>query len=273
MNYIEIIGPPGVGKSTLLKALVNRRKNERWKTYQEAIINIANTLKWKQLGSSKSQLLYVLNKINVSKYKELGLANTIVQYEASQIANSIKKKYEYFVDAEFEALNKMPLRISAINKSSFLSWHIKSLNKLFIMEAFGYMPTVIFAEGPCKTHHGLKYIQEHKVTADTLPRAIIYCTLSAKDNIKRIQTRATATGSVSTIHNQLNDEQLETLVLYTHQVAEENLTFLKRLGIPTYELNLTDTQSDVELNHIQDFITENINNSRHSLLDFARIYP
>lgn len=270
MNYIEIIGPPGIGKSTLLKALVDGTKDKKWKTYQEAIISIAKGLKLKELGSSKSRILYLLNKINLGGYKEFGISNTILQYEAPQIANSIQKKYEYFVDAEIKAVNEIPLRISAFNKSSFLTWHIQSLKKLFILEAFGYMPTVIFAEGPCKTHHGLTYIPKHNISADTLPKAIISCTLSVKENINRIQTRAIA-GSIGTVHNHLNNEPLETLVEYTHQLVRTNLMYLKGLGIPTYELNLTNMQSDAELNHIQNFITENINNSSHQVLNYAHL--
>lgn len=47
MNWIEIIGPYGVGKSTLLKALSTQRndKKHEWVFPDEAIIEIAKNTK------------------------------------------------------------------------------------------------------------------------------------------------------------------------------------------------------------------------------------
>lgn len=259
MNYIELIGPPSVGKTTLLNTLANSRKTNEWATYEEATYDIVDSLTWSQLYSPKSKLLYLINKVNFTNFKRLGINNTILKEVIPQVAGAIQKKYEYLVEAQLQAIQTLSLNISPINKCSFLNWHIQALQKLFMLETFGYTKTVLLAEGPFKNHHGLDQIHPNSITPNTLPNAVIYCTLSIANNIKRIQNRLALTGNISTIYNSLNKGQLEELVTYTHEIARVNVGSIKMLGIPIFEVDLTDHTPTPVLERIQQFITSNTN--------------
>lgn len=256
MNYIEMIGPPGIGKSTLLELLSDSRtKDASWKRYEEAIFDIAASLKWSQLKTPKSKLLYLINKSNISHYKKLGICNTIVNDVKRTFPNKVLTNYNFLVDAQLKAVQHIALNISPINKCSFINWHLQSLQKVFTLEAFHYEPTVIFEEGPLKTHFGLEQININHIEADSLPKAVIYCSLSIEDNLKRIQARKRTTGKLSAIHNELNKENLEQLVAYTHDVAASNYAFIRSIGIPTIEVDLSHPLTPSGIQQLNNFVT------------------
>ncbi len=272
MNYIELIGPPSVGKTTLLKTLTDHRdQNTQWKTYQEAIFNIVDTLDWSQMESQKSKLLFLLNKINQVHYKKFGICNTIISELTDEIPHSILQKYEYLIEANLSAIQSIYLNISPINKFSLLNWHIQSLQKIFILETFSYESTVLLSEGPFKTHYGLNNIKSDNFRSDTLPKAVIYCTLDIEENLNRIKKRKEVTGNLSKIHNELNNEHLEHLVAYTHNVAERNFTFIKSIGIPTIEVDLTHPVSHTELKQLNKFIETYSTTKQNMMFNYAVI--
>lgn len=272
INYIEFIGPPGVGKTTLFNLLVsNREKDSNWVTYQEAISNIADTISWEQLKNLKSTILYLLNKINLTQYKKQGICTILANELRGEIPHSIQTKYEYLMGAQLKAVASLNLNISSINKYSLLSWHLKSLEKAFLLEVFNYQRTVILTEGPFKTHYGLDYINLNQMDMDTIPRAVIYCTTSAEENLKRIQTRFVTTGKLSKIHTPLNNENLYFLVELTHDIAEKNLTFIKSLGVPTTEIDLTNPVTDYTIRELNHFISTYSNPTKYLTNKYAVI--
>lgn len=256
MNYIELIGPPAAGKSTLLNLMIGSRVSQnKWTTYDEAISNIVRSLHWNQLPDWKNKILYLINKNNPTSYKKIGINNIIIQNLTASLPELVHKKYEYLVEAQLKAIQEIDIHISSMNKCSFLNWHLRSIQKLITLEYFKYNSTVVFAEGPFKTHYGLKYIDLNRIQYDTLPKAVVYCTLSIEENSNRIQTRENITGHVSKIHNQLNGASLPELIIYTHRIAENNFAFLKSIGIPTYQVDLTEHITESELSKINQFVT------------------
>lgn len=255
MNYIEFIGPSAAGKTTLLNTLTSsRNENNQWKTYHEAIFDIVNKLDWSQMKTGKSKLLYLLNKGNISQYKKVGLSNTIIQELTKEIADPVQQKYEYLIEAQLKAIQSLQLNISPINKCSLLNWHLQSLQKIFVLEHFNYKPTVLLTEGPFKTHYGLNNINLNDIRSDTLPKAVIYCTLNLEKNLNRIKTRKNKTGRLSKIHSDLKHESLERMVTYTHEIATRNFIFVKSIGIPTIEVDLSLSLSSSDLNQLNRFI-------------------
>lgn len=269
MNYIELIGPPGIGKKTLLNTLADTRKNKSWKTYEEVTYDITDSLTWNQLNSPKTKFLYLINKINIINYKRLGISNTIIKELAPQIAGVIQKKYDYLFDAQLQAVQTLPLELLPIKKYSFIRCHIQALQKLFVLESFGYTPAVVFDKGPCNTHHGLNKITPNNISPDTLPNAVIYCALSVSNNIERIQNQHTSAGKTSTMHHKLNHDPVETIVSSAHQIAASNLAFIKTMGIPVFEIDMTNSLTEPVLEKLHSFIDRHSTPRQHYLLKYA----
>ena len=211
-----MIGPQGAGKTTLMKKLVQHRDiDSGWCTSAEAIIEIAGRVRWKDLNHLDQRLLWLLRKADLFELKINGLSNKLVRSLRDEEDLDVKRKYEYLIAAQ-----------------------IKALDRAFLLEEFNFSKTVVMDEGPFKTHYGLRYINPEKVVKETLPAAVIYGTIDKQKNVERIMKRYEATGSFSRIHNRINRDGVPEVTGKVHEILNENIKVIRKLGVPVMELDL-----------------------------------
>jgi len=255
MHYIEIIGPQGVGKTTLLNELMKARTGIHiWKTYPEAVTEMADSLSWNRYERINGKFLHLLHKCNFTGFKKQGIANSLIREATVDFPVEIQKKYEYLVDSQFKAFEKINLDISPINRFYLIDWHMKALDRVFTLEMHKYGKTVLFDEGPLKTHYGLELLDQQNVNRDTLPKAVVYCFTGIKKNKKRLVKRMDHTGRLSRIHNELNNEDFETMVEFVHEVMERNMAVIRNLEIPVHEIELSERPGKKKLGQLIEFL-------------------
>lgn len=261
LNYIEFIGPQGAGKTTLLKKLIeNREKNDSWCTYDEAIIEIANGLRWKDLRKSRQQMLWLMRKADLFNKKLNGLSIELVKsLRDKQDRTDLMIKFEFLIEAHIKAVAEMDMDISPDNLFNLMTWHYRSLKRFALLEEFRFFnKTVIMDEGPFKTHYGLQYIDPKKVNQDCLPMAIVYCRLDKEENIRRIMQRYSKTGRLSRIHNKYNNDNIEKVTSKLHDILTKNLHILQSMNIPILNLDMgTEVDTDQVMNFIRNTVTVN----------------
>jgi hypothetical protein len=228
MNYIELMGPQGAGKTTLMRKLVMQRENGAdWCTFDEAISEIADQVHWEGLSHWDQRLYWILRKADLFGVKRNGLSNKLIKCLRREEDLDVKKKYEYLIEAQIKAVAELEIGISPINLFYLLSWNYKALDRSFLLEEFNFGKTVLMDEGPFKTHYGLRYINPAKVIKDTLPAAVLYSTIDKKLNVERILDRFEKTGKFSRIHNRINKADLPEVTDTIHKISEENITVIR----------------------------------------------
>jgi len=255
INYIEFVGPQGVGKTTLLHKLMKlRQPAENWRTYQEAVSEIVDSLTWKDLKSIKSKILWLLNNGNFIEYKREGISNNLFSQIENDISLCIPKKYESLIGAHFKRLCLNDLDLSPINRAQLVGWYIRALERVLVLEKLNYTKTVVLDEGPIKNHYGLKYMNSSEPAENVYPNAVIFCSLDVETNMMRILEREKQTGSLSMVHNELNNQPFEVMVKQTHKVFSENVDFLRKANVPVFEADMTDK---MVVDKVHKFVTHN----------------
>jgi len=257
MNYIEMIGPQGAGKTTLMKKLVKHRNGDsNWCTFDEAVIEIGGQVRWKDLKYMEQRLFWLMRKADLFDLKINGLSQKLVKSLRVQKHLEIKRKYEYQIEAQFHALAELDMDISPINLFHLMKLNYNALDRAFLLEEFNFPKTVVLDEGPFKTHYGLKYITPEKVVKDTLPNAVLYTTIDIQKNVKRIMKRYDDTGYFNRIHNRINREGIPEVTEKLHKILEDNIKEIRKLGIPVMELDLGAPINDNVIGEIEEFINQ-----------------
>ena len=256
MNYIEIIGPQGAGKTTLLKKLMQLRgEDDDWCTVDEAIIEIAGKVRWKDLNKGWQRTLWFMRKADFFNTKINGLSNALVKKLRGKEDLTAKKKYEYLIMAQIKAIAELEMDISPLNLFSLMVMNYSALDRLLLLEEFNFSRTVVMDEGPFKTHYGLKYINTENIDKETLPSAVVFVTIDPEINVERIMKRYDETGSLSRIHSSINRDSIPEVTPKLHTILEENLKTMYKLKIPVIELDLGEELNPKTVDDVGEFIT------------------
>jgi len=252
-----MIGPQGAGKTTLMKKLVQHRDiDSGWCTSDEAIIEIAGRVRWRDLNHLDQRLLWLLRKADLFELKINGLSYKLVQSLRDEEDLDVKRKYEYLIAAQIKALAELELNISPVNLFYLMTWHYKALDRAFLLEEFNFPKTVVMDEGPFKTHYGLRYIDPEKVVKETLSAAVIYCTIDKQKNVERIMKRYEAMGNFSSIHNRINRDSVPEVTGKVHEILNENIKVIRKLGVPVMELDLGGALDGDVIRNVGEFLKQ-----------------
>jgi len=255
INFIEFIGPQGAGKTTLLNKLLQlRRPAENWRTYQEAVSELADSLTWKDLKTVKGKILWLLNRGNFTAYKKEGISNSLFSQIQDEISLNIPKKYESLIEAHLKSICSTDLMLSPIIRAQLVGWQLRALERVLPLEMLNYDKTVLLDEGPIKNHYGLKYMIGSEPAENVYPGAVVFCSLDVETNMKRILDRERQTGSLSMVHKELNNQPFECMVKQTHKIFSENVDFLRSVNVPVLEADMTDKRVAKE---VHKFIVRN----------------
>jgi len=256
MNYIEIIGPQGVGKTSLLERLVAARpRGSSWVTYHEALFEIARQISWGDVNTMYGKYLYLLNRINPTSFKRIGISIKLINEIKPGNKGSIEQ-FDYLIRSHITYMNSDDLDLSAVNKARLLNWHFNAVQRCLLLEAFGYSKTVIFDEGPYKNHYGLKVLAISSITPGTMPLAVINCYTSTMENFERIKKRAENTNRLSVIHKDMDDEALMAMVETIRNVNTSNAMFLRNAGVPVLDTDLSGDKKEHDIGRIITFLQE-----------------
>ncbi|WP_026934159.1 hypothetical protein [Christiangramia echinicola] len=245
MEWIEILGPSGIGKSFFLKSLISERNKEsNWLSIEEI------KLKWVLKNSKKEGLVASLIK--------LYLRQDFVNSEKSNLTEILlDRKNAYLKEAEiFEELLKtyinhyIDLDICFKEKSYRISLFHKIIENLCLQDYYNIKNPIVMDEGPLSHHPDL--IRVDWDNQKTLPNGLIFCSLSVEKNLSRIYKRKNE-GRLAPLHHGLDKPDLIKHIEEKHHNYLTKQKILMTLGIPFIEINLDNVEPNI-LVKAQNFI-------------------
>ena len=244
MNWIEILGPSGIGKSYFLKSLVNSRvENSNWLTYEESKIHWALNSPNNDIITNSIKLYLKQNFIHKQKFN---LAESLINRKKSYLQES--DNFENLLEAYFNYYANGSISYKERSYRISLFHHIISNISL---HRFHNIPEIlVMDEGPFSHHPNLEAVNWN--SQQIVPSGIIFCNLSLSDNIARIKKRR-KDGRLAPLHQGLNDCELTRHIEEKHKGYYKKKQLIKNLNIPFIEVDLKKIGQD-QLNMTQNFI-------------------
>jgi len=236
MNWIEFIGPPGVGKSFLLSKLRDTRaKNSDWVLMNEAIIEIAKEATTCSFKDNLRQKYLKQSFIDIGK-KYL----TYSKLKFGKAYNKEAYRYEYLLERCWDL--HQDTSSSVITKTRGIVLFSNIIEKLCLCDFYNYQEVVLMDEGPYANNPCLKTANNYPKT--DIPKAFIFCNLEPQLNFARLKKRAES-GELRPIHHGMDNEALKKRMEESHENFLDKKEVLKKIGIPFLEIDLKNIDEEL----------------------------
>ena len=236
MNWIEIMGPSGIGKSFFLNVIVkNRKTTADWVLLKEGLLEIAINQSKNDFGDKL--LKAYLNQPFVNNKKDFVTTILLNKKEAY-----LKEawKYQEMVQQylNFHCCNS---NSDSIEKAYRISLFKSIIEDLCVFDFKEYRKLVILDEGPFNHLPDMEKLDPNLIR---LPKGLIFCDLDVETNFKRIKSREKDRGKPSPIHIGLNDDELKTDIFNRRDAFLKKKEILLSYGIPYIDVNLNNVNEE-----------------------------
>lgn len=245
MNWVEGIGPAGIGKTTFFRKLVLKSyKSTAWVTEEQGLSHIIRNPKDSGI---KKKLLAIYFRQNLINFRKQRYLNSQYLF-GNEILNVQGKPYNTLLESYLDFLRKEDKKV--VNRLASFLWYVKLIKTLCAFDSYKYKKTVFFDEGILQNHPNLENVDWEKCI---LPRGLIFFYLSPELNFSRIMDRKRE-GVTRVIHRGLNGHTLKAIIEDDHKRHFRRRKILRNLNIPTIDVDLSEPDEKV-YQRVNDFLT------------------
>lgn len=236
MNYIELIGCDGVGKSTLLSEMKKQRKKiKKWLTPHEARIEIASKIEIKPIYKLHN---VILNKIPLTDFIQKKISTIIFSQIELKISQDHLNPYVDFFDYSLKTFTNNNILKS---DDKFINicrlYHVIRKNYA-LFEHFKIKTPIVLDEGVfkyCALDFDYLYTANPQSVDIIKPKAMIYCKLNFEDTINRYKKRE--------IHRKYNpnfDVDFKAYYNMAAENSEKKVKLMEYLNVPVLTLDMSE---------------------------------
>lgn len=246
MKRIELIGPSGVGKTTLYNYLDELSQNSRnYLTIREAYRDAALSTK---ISIRYLDLLFYqfLLRYNLTLGKERGVGKVIIQALETKKSYDHNKYNNYSVSFDILCHQLMKSKNPYLIQKEIKRFLKKVDDWMHLQTYLQDKKIVLFDEGMLHYHDGIDDFCFEKFSRDQLkadeafrPAGIIYCTLNS-DDIYAQAVRRKSEGIISFTHGQFEGKELMDFIKRNVELNFKKAIGYKKIGIPVLEINTGD---------------------------------
>ena len=234
MIKIELLGAPGVGKSTFYNKLLKRKRAVNWLTPREGIIDAVKSNHRISLLPNRRNLIKigVLQKFHYNWSKEILFSNK------RHLIHKFSLKNGGLIEAYLNSISKT--QIDDYYKIYLLEQLLGYIEEVIILDEYQKEKIVFWDEGiaqNAKVFEKNEYFK--KFNNNEIPQVIFHCDLEIDENIKRLKKRMD--DNSRSLDKRIKELGIDscTFCKNNHDLINDKLKVLEQMGTRVIKLDLS----------------------------------